>query len=253
MAGLSNIGGAIGSAVTSAGNAVSNAGSQVGTRKAAPAPRAPSGGGGGGSAAAAPASSDGVDWATLAALSNAGLSSSDILALGSGGGGAAPAQTSASLDSGFNGSSDPSLNLSVPTLPEAPGMTTPSYLSDPNYLAAIAAIDLGLGNTESGFRRQESDLQRDYDQGMPMFNNTWDDNRTRLRNAYEARGLLKSGETEDAVGKTYTQQGDALSRMQNALTSNIGNIEQQIAQARAAAAQQRTGAALQYQNAQPLS
>lgn len=162
----------------------------------------------------------------------------------------APKQAAAA--SGPMGSVDPTLtsasalDISIPELPQMPAQTGSGLYEDPALLALLAGYDSQLANTEADYRRQQADADRSYADALPGFNRNWDQNRVGIRNQFEARGLLKSGGTEDAVGRTYTQQGDDLSRMQTSLADRKANLEQALAQARLQIGQQRNNAILGY-------
>ena len=223
--------------LASAGSAVANVGANVASRTAAPAP---SGGGGGGAAPAAAAPSDGIDWGALAAMSSAGLSPQDILALGSGGGQTAAPQQQQTGGVGM----DNTLSF-APVQASAPasGQEALPIDTDPALLALYAQYDQDLANTESGYRRQQDELRRNLADGMPDVARQFDLGRIGIKNAYEGRGLLKSGAAETAVGNSYEDQGRQTANMERQATDQIANLEQEIAQARVNNAIARSNAA----------
>lgn len=188
--------------------------------------------------AAAPPS-DGVDWAALAALTGAGLSSSDIASLAAGPQ-SASAQQAPLLDDGFQ-SPPPGIAASAPT---DPGLSY-SINTDPALMALLASIDNQTSNTESGYRRNQDELRRQLSDTLAQLPAQFDLNRERVKNSYEARGLLKSGGAEQAVGRTYADQGNEQSRLESSTADQVANLEQLIAQARVAAANQKAQAMLQ--------
>jgi len=141
----------------------------------------------------------------------------------------------------------------VPQLGEMPPGEGSSIYSDPGFLAFVAGLDSELANSESGYRREQDETRRRFTDALPQFERTWDQNRDRIRNSFEARGLLKSGGTDDAVSRSFQSQGDERSRMESNTADAVANLEQQIAMARSRNAQQRGQAALQYAGQQPVT
>lgn len=233
------VGAGVATGIGNVGNAVASTGQNVGSAPAAPS----GGGGGGGGGGAAPA----PDYSALAALSAAGLTSADIVALANRGSAPAPAAAPAAssslpaypVDTGFNGT--PAYDTNFAAAP-AVGDQFPS--TDPQTLAILAAYDQQLNDQISGFRGQQDQASRNLADALPELARSFDLNRESVKDAFEGRGLLKSGETEQAVGRTYEDQGRRQSDLQKSAADQIANIEQQIAAARTANAIARNNAVI---------
>lgn len=240
----------VGGGVAKPGGTAPKQGAAVGVgggiAQGSPAP-APSGGG------AAPAGGgSGVDWGTLAALQQAGLSSQDILALGAGGGQQAPMQQQA-MGPAPSGADIYGTMPGAVTTSGIPDAQQAGMMSDPALLALLAGYDADLNNQIGDYRRQQDETKRKFADSQPMFEQSWDQNRNKIRNSFEARGLLKSGGTEDAVSRSYAQQGDAWSQQEASVADAVANLEQQIARARISNGQARSSAMINYAPGQPLS
>jgi hypothetical protein len=115
-------------------------------------------------------------------------------------------------------------------------------IMDPALLAQLALYDQQLNDQISGYRRQQDDAQTSLADAIPELGRQFDINREGVKDSFEGRGLLKSGETEQAVGRTYEDQGRRESQLQKQTADSIANLEQQIAQARIANAIARNSA-----------
>jgi hypothetical protein len=216
---------------------------QGGSQPAPTYPTSSGGGGGGGSTAfGAGTGMTADDWAALIAAQQQSAYT--------------PPPTSGTLNGqplGNLGQEAIAGGTPVPQLPALPPGEGSSIYSDPGFLSLIAGMESELAGSESGMRRQQDETRRRFTENLPMFERNWDQNRGRIRNQYEGRGLLKSGGTEDALSRSYQSQGDERARMEAGVADAVANLEQQIAQARAGFNTNKAQMALQYAGQQPVT
>lgn len=128
----------------------------------------------------------------------------------------------------------------------APQSTGPSYTSvdapvapavgtaagplgqNPAYLAFLRA----LGAEESDLRGVTEDrvsmIQRELDRQLPQLLTQGEEARRGISGNFETRGLYRSGEHEDALGRQRAAEGQGISALQGSAADQIGATENDL-------------------------